>query len=75
MTTAIATMTTMLEQLPETTRHQVVDYVRHYLAELDDEVRWEQTFQQTQPQLIAAARRARQEIAEGKSKPMDYDQL
>ena len=37
MTTAIATMITMLEQLPETTQHQVVDHLRHYLADLESE--------------------------------------
>jgi hypothetical protein len=29
----------------------------------------------TQKQLIAAARRAKQEIAEGHAKPLDYNQL
>jgi len=30
-------------------------------------------FKKTQPQLVAAARRAKREIAEGLAKPMDYD--
>ncbi len=40
-----------------------------------DEVQWDKSFQKTQPQLIAAARRAKQEIAEGRAKPLDYNQL
>jgi hypothetical protein len=31
--------------------------------------------QKTQDSLIAAARKARQEIAEGKAEPLDYEQL
>ena len=43
--------------------------------ELQDELRWEASFDNTQEQLTAAARRAKQEIAEGKSEPMDLDRL
>jgi hypothetical protein len=36
-----------------------------------DDLKLEESFQRTQAQLIEAARRAQQEIAEGKAKPMD----
>jgi len=72
---AIATVTKMMETLPEPTQDQVVEHLREYLADLQDEVRWDTLFKKTQPQLIAAARRARQEIAQGLAKPMDYEQL
>ena len=49
--------------------------MREYIAELEDELRWEASFNRTQEQLMAAARRAKQEIAEGKSEPMDLDRL
>jgi len=72
---AIATVIRMMESLPDPVQDQVVDHLREYLADLQDELRWDSLFQRTQPQLIAAARRARQEIAEGHARPMDYEQL
>ena len=73
--TAIATVTKMMESLPEPVQDQVVDHLREYLEDLRDELQWDSLFEKTQPQLVAAARRAKQEIAEGKAKPMNFDQL
>ncbi len=72
---AITTVVKMLESLPETVQDQVVKHLREYLADLQDELVWDDLFKRTQAQLVAAARRARQEIAEGQAKPLDYDQL
>ncbi len=74
-TAAIVTVTKMLESLPEAVQEQVVEHLREYLADLQDELQWDSLFQQTQPQLVAAARRAKQEIAQGRAQPLDYDQL
>ena len=73
--TAIATVTKMMEALPEPAQDQVVEHLREYLEDLQDELQWDALFESTQAQLVAAARRAKQEIAEGLAKPMDYDQL
>jgi hypothetical protein len=73
--TAITTVVKMLESLPETVQDQVVEHLREYLADLQDELVWDDLLKRTQPQLVAAARRARQEIAEGQAQPLDYDQL
>ncbi len=73
--TAIATVVKMLETLPEPAQSQVVEHLREYLDDIQDDRQWDETFQKTQPQLMAAARRAKQEIAAGQSKPLDYDQL
>jgi hypothetical protein len=73
--TAIATLIKMVESLPEGVQQQVVEHLREYLEELRDELQWDNLCEKSQPQLIAAAKRARQEIAEGKAKPLDYDQL
>ena len=73
--TAIATVIKMMESLPETTQDQVVEHLREYIADLQDEIQWDISFKKTQSQLIAAAQRARQEIAEGHAKPLDYDRL
>ncbi len=73
--TAIATVIKMIESVPETAQDQVVEHLREYLEDLQDELQWDTLFKKTQPQLIAAARRAKKEIAEGLAQPMDYGQL
>jgi hypothetical protein len=65
----------MLESLPEAAQDQVVEHLREYIEDLRDDVAWEDSFKRTQLQLADAARRARNEVAEGKAKSMDYDQL
>lgn len=71
----IATVVKMMNALPEPAQEQVADHLREYMEDLQDELRWDRLFKRTQPQLAAAARRAKQEIAEGKAAPMDYDKL
>lgn len=73
--TAMVTLTKMMESLPETAQDQVVEHLREYIEEIKDEMRWDALFQRTQPRLVAAARRAKKQIAEGKAEPMDYDRL
>jgi len=75
MSTAIATMVKMLETLPETTQNQVVEYLRAYITELQDDSHWDVQFQRTEEQLVAAAQQAKQEIADGLAEPMDYTKL
>ena len=72
---AVTTITRMMETLPEALQNQIVEHLREYISELEDELRWEASFNRTQEKLIAAAHRAKQEIAEGKAEPMDLDQL
>lgn len=72
---AIATVVKMMESLPETAQDLVLEHLREYIEQLRDELQWDNLFKNTQPQLIAAAKRARQEIAEGQAKPLDIDQL
>ncbi len=74
-TTAIKTVTKMLEPLPESVQAQVVEHLREYLADLQDELKWDSLFERTQPQLVGAARCAKQEIAQGHAQPMDYERL
>ena len=73
--TATATVIQMLESLPEDMQDQVAEHLRDYIEDLQDEMKWDSSFKKTQKQLVAAARRAKKEIAEGQAKPMDYDQL
>jgi uncharacterized iron-regulated protein len=72
---AIATVVKMMESLPEPAQEQIVTHLRQYLEELQDELRWDDLFKKTQPQLIAAAKRAKQEIVAGQARPLDLDSL
>ena len=73
--TAITTVVKMLESLPIDIQNRVAEHLREYISDLQDEARWEESFQRTQESLVAAARRAKQEIAEGQARAMDYEQL
>ena len=73
--TVVATVVKMLESLPEAAQDQVAEHLRGYIADLQDERQWDRAFKKTRSQLVAAARRAKQEIAAGKAKPLDYGDL
>lgn len=73
--TAIMTLVRMLEELSEPAQNRIVEHLREYLEDYQDDARWENTFRETQTELIAAARRAKREIADGQAKPFDHDQL
>jgi hypothetical protein len=72
---AITTIVKMVESLPDDLQEKVADHLREYIVDLEDEKRWDASFKRTQENLVAAARKAKQEIAAGKSVPMDYEQL
>lgn len=72
---AITTIVKMVESLPDDLQNKVAEHIRDYIAELEDEKRWDDSFKRTQDSLVAVARKAKQEIAEGRSVPMDYEQL
>lgn len=65
----------MMEFLPTELQEQVVEHLREYIADLQDERQWDDAFTRTQGSLIAAAKQARREIAEGKATVLDYEQL
>jgi hypothetical protein len=72
---AITTIVKMVESLPDDLQDQVVEHVREYIAELEDEKRWDELFKRPQDNLVVAARKAKQEIAAGQSVPMDFERL
>ncbi len=72
---AISTVVKIMESLPESAQNRVLEHLREYIQDLEEELKWEQSFEKTESNLIAAAKRAKQQIAEGLSKPMDYDEL
>lgn len=69
------TVIKMLETLPEQAQDRVVEHLREYIEDLRDEVLWNESFSRTQNKLVSAARRVREEIAEGKSAPLDIEKL
>ncbi len=75
VTPAVNTIIKMIEQLPESDQDKVAEHLREYLAELEDEEKWDESFAKSQDELIYAAREARKQIAEDKSEPMDFDKL
>ena len=72
---AIDTVIKMMESLSEDKQNELVEHLREYIQDLKDELKWQQSFNKSQDKLIAAARLAKQQIAEGKAKPMDYNEL
>ncbi len=72
---AITTIVKMVESLPDDLQEKVAEHIREYIADLEDEQQWDSSFKRTQENLVAAARKAKQEIAAGESVPMDYEQL
>jgi hypothetical protein len=72
---AITTIVKMVESLPNDLQERVSEHIREYIADLEAEAKWESSFQKSHTNLVAAARKAKQEIAQGKSVPMDYDSL
>lgn len=74
-TEATTTMIKMLETVPDQLQETVVEHMRDYIEDIRDDAKWKNSFSRTQDKLIAAARQARQEIAGGKSSPMDIEKL
>ena len=72
---AINTVIKMMESLSEDKQDKIVEHLREYIQDLQDEQKWNESFHKSQDKLIAAAQLAKQQIAEGKAQPMDYDKL
>ncbi|MEH1947415.1 MAG: hypothetical protein V7K77_10735 [Nostoc sp.] len=73
--TAITTVIKMMESLPIEVQDRIAEHLGEYIDDLQDEIRWNESFQRTQSKLIVAAKLAKQEIAEGQATAMNYDQL
>ena len=72
---AINTVIKMMESLSEDKQNELVEHLREYIQDLQEEVKWQNSFNKSQDKLIAAAKLAKQQTAEGKAMPMDYDRL
>jgi hypothetical protein len=74
-TTTIETVTKMMESLPEHAQKLVAEQVRNFIADIEDESKWDRLFEEKKDKLSQVAQKAKQEIANGKSELMDYNKL
>lgn len=65
----------MIESLPEAAQERVVEELRALVEDARDEAKWDDLIAKKKDGLMAAARKARKEIAEGKATDMDFDKL
>ena len=70
MSKATETAATMIESLPEAAQE-----LRALVEDARDEAKWDDLIEKKRDGLVAAARKARKEIAEGKATDMDFDKL
>lgn len=71
----ITTLVKIMESLPVNLQERVTEHLKEYIYDFQDEIKWDKSFEKTQSKLVIAARRAKQEIAEGKAVALDYNQL
>lgn len=72
---ASATVVQMIDSLPESLQDRVVEHLQDYIADVRDETEWNESFTKSQGNLVAAAKKAREEIARGLATPLDLEQL
>ena len=72
---SVTTIVKMVESLPSSLQEKVAEHIREFIADLEDEAKWDASFEHTHDRLLASAQKAKQEIAEGKATPMNYKQL
>jgi RNA binding exosome subunit len=72
---AINTVIKMMESLPEDKQDRIVEHLREYIQDLQDEQKWHKSFNKSQEKLIVTAKLAKQQIADGKASPVDDDRL
>jgi hypothetical protein len=64
-----------LEDLPVDLREKVAKYISEHLEDIQDEMRWDESFKRTAGKLSEFARNARQEIKDGLAEEMDFKKL
>ena len=68
-------MNNVTETIPESMQNSVLDEIQAVITEKHDKLEWNIQFKQSQENLIAAAKKVKDEIATGMAKPMDYKKL
>ncbi len=75
LTATMVTINKMVEALPEVIQERIADHLSEYIADLKDEMKWDDLFKKTQPQMSTVAKKVRKEIKKGKAAPFDYERL
>ncbi len=73
--TTMATIIKMIELLPANQQENIATHLREYIADLEDEIRWDNEFRNTQSELSKIAKEVRKEVCEGKAQGFDYEKL
>jgi len=68
-------MMKMIESLPEPVQERALEHMQQYIEDIRDELKWSDSFRNSESKLIAAARQAREEISRGKATPMNVEDL
>ena len=74
-TSASITMMKMIESLPEPVQERALEHMQQYIEDIRDELKWSESFGNSQSKLIETARQAREEISKGKATPMNVEDL
>ena len=74
-TSAGVTMMKMIESLPEPVQERALEHMQQYIEDIRDELKWNESFENSKSKLIVAARQAREEISRGKATPMKIEEL
>jgi len=74
-TNAGFTMMRMIESLPEPVQERALEHMQQYIEDISDELKWNESFGNSQSKLVTAARQAREEILQGKATPMNIEAL
>jgi hypothetical protein len=75
MSKATETAAKMIESLPDAVQERVVDELRALVEDARDEAKWDDLIARKKDGLVAAARKARKEMAADKATDMDFDKL
>lgn len=74
-TATINTIVKMLESLPEHLQEHVMEHLRDYIEGIKDEAAWNDSFAKSGDKLINAAKQARKDIQDGRSKPLKLKKI
>lgn len=74
-TATIETITRMLEEFPESVQDQAVEHLREYLADITDDLRWDESFDRTSEKLAETARHVKEQFKTGKTESFDLERL
>jgi len=65
----------MREPITKDVKHNIVERLKNFFQDFYDKLRSDYLFKKKEKKLVEVAKKARQEIAEGKAKVMDYNKL